>query len=85
MFWRGITGFAHIGTRCLPKIVQRRGFLQFAAVLNRGARYFASEAIPNNEISTLRLWSDGGGEEVDERLNTGMAPTCNWMIKIVIS
>ena len=65
MFWRGITGFAHIGARCLPKIVQRRGFLQFAAVLNRGARYFASEAIPNNEISTLRLWSDGGGEEVE--------------------
>ena len=65
MFWRGITGFAHIGARWLPKIVQRRGFLQFAAVLNRGARYFASEAIPNNEISTLRLWSDGGGEEVE--------------------
>ena len=28
---------------------------------------------------------DGGQAAVDERLNTGMAPTCNWMIKIVIS
>ena len=31
------------------------------------------------------LVKDGGIGVRDERLNTGMAPTCNWMIKIVIS
>lgn len=65
MFWRGITSFAQIGARSLPKIVQRRCGPQFAAVLNKCTRYFASEAVPNNEISTLRLWSDSGGEEVE--------------------
>ena len=28
---------------------------------------------------------DGGQAALDERLNTGMTPTCNWLIKIVIS
>lgn len=65
MFYRGISGFAQIGARSLPKIVQRRAGLQFAAVWNRYARYFSSEAVTKNEISSLRLWSDGGGEEVE--------------------
>ena len=30
------------------------------------------------------LKSDPGSCPLDERLNTGMAPTCNWRIKIVI-
>ena len=30
------------------------------------------------------LKSDPGSRPLDERLNTGMAPTCNWRIKIVI-
>ena len=36
-------------------------------------------------LSTIFLQNKYGGEcRLDERLNTGMAPTCNWRIKIVI-
>ncbi|KAJ7375805.1 Protein phosphatase 1K, mitochondrial [Desmophyllum pertusum] len=64
MFCRGISGFARIGARSLSKNVQRRTRLQFAAVLNRCTRYFSSENVTNTEISSVRLWSDGGGEDV---------------------
>ena len=35
------------------------------------------------ETSGRSCFQDGGKSNGDERLNTGMAPTCNWRIKIV--
>ena len=65
MFCRGISGFAQIGARSLSKVIHRRAGLQIATVLNRWVRYFSSEAVPNSETTpSLRLWSDGGGEDV---------------------
>lgn len=64
MFCRGISGFARIGARSLTRIIQRNTRLQSATVLNTHARHFSSETPTNSEISSVRLWSDGGGGDV---------------------
>ena len=35
-------------------------------------------------VAEIKRRKNGGSDLQHERLNTGMAPTCNWRIKIVI-
>lgn len=63
MFWRKFSSFAQFGARSLSKVLQSKDGIQVAATLNRYPRHFASESITNN-ASTLRLWSDSGGQNV---------------------
>ena len=34
-------------------------------------------------FAAIKKKKDGGHNTRDKRLNTGMAPTCDWMIKII--
>ena len=55
---------------------------RFAAVTSEEISHINEEAVPekNEEGDKIRY---GIGIYRYERLNTGMAPTCNWRIKIV--
>ena len=37
----------------------------------------------SGSIRSFDCWKIANGTTGNKRLNTGMAPTCNWMIKIV--
>lgn len=63
MFWRKFSSVARVGLLSLSRVVQRKDELRFASILGGHLRHFSSESATNN-ISTLRLWSDVGGDDV---------------------
>ena len=62
MFWRKLSNFTQLGARSWHKVVQRQDALKIALCLRRCPRCFASESALN--ATSLRLWSDSGGEHV---------------------
>lgn len=64
MLCRRISSLARIGVHSLPRIIRRNYKIQYSTVLKKFSRSFSSETSTNSEISSVRLWSDGGGDHV---------------------